>query len=94
MGLTFTALPMSVQNLATETRGACLLLLGYELSELRKELVLLEGFQIFHSDFFPSVDGVSSPEATVEEGATLDTTGSTNIHRDLPSDTTPLRRER
>ena len=63
--------------------------LGYELSELRKELVLLEGFQIFHSDFFPSVDGVSSPEATVEEGATLDTTGSTNIHRDLPSDTTP-----
>ena len=44
------------------------------ISELRKELALLEGFQIFHSDFFPNA--------------------STNIHRDLPSDTTPLRRER
>jgi len=63
--------------------------LGYELSELRKELARLEGFQIFHSDFFPSVGGVSSPDATVGEVSNPDTNASTNLHPNLQGDTRP-----
>lgn len=43
--------------------------LGYELSELRQELALLAGFQIFHSDFFP-VEGVSNTDEDNRESET------------------------